>query len=109
MSYLRFVECQRRIIRDTNFNGAKLTRNYLDILFYIYEKRSVTISQISRELLHTNYINTYQIICNMQKLGLVKYFRFDEKKGKANWILLSCEAKAYLTQISFDYKLYNIN
>lgn len=109
MSYLRFVECQRKIIRDTNFKGAKLTRNYLDILFYIFENRSVTISQISRELLHTNYINTYQIICNMQKLGLVKYFRFDENQGKANWIFLSPDTKDYISQISLDYNLFNIN
>jgi DNA-binding MarR family transcriptional regulator len=109
MSYLRFVECQRKIIRDTNFKGVKMTRNYLDILFFIYEKRSVTISQISRELLHTNYINTYQIICNMQKLGLIKYFRFNENRGKANWILLSDEAKIYITQISFDYRLHDID
>lgn len=104
MSYLSFVQKQCSIVRDIDFKGAKLTRNYLDILFFIHSKKYSTISQISRELLHTNYIQTYQIINSMRALGLLNYFRVEESKGRSNWIFLTPEAEQLLKEIRVKYQ-----
>mgnify|MGYP000852379252 CR=1 FL=1 len=107
MSYLNFVKYQREIIRNVDFKGAKITRNYLDILFYISQYKAVTVSQIARELLHTNYIQVYQIIQSMRNHGLINYFRLNDQKVKANWIILTHDAESFICELNLKFKLYS--